>query len=69
MNTADDSKERQRAQLAGQVKQAIQNMNDNWPMRCELIHYRAREIRLQFLELQKAGFTEAQAIELCWRSF
>lgn len=62
-----DNKDRQRAQLAGQVKQFVATANENWPMRCELIRYRAREVHQQFLELQRAGFTDAQALELCWR--
>ena len=66
MNPAED-KDRQRAQLAAQVKQILDTANENWPIRCEIIRSRVREIRQQYLELQKAGFTDAQALELCWR--
>ncbi|MBD8531538.1 MULTISPECIES: hypothetical protein [unclassified Massilia] len=65
--TPADNKERKRAQAAAQVKEFVEMANENWPMRCELIRYRAREVHQQFVELQKAGFTDAQAIELCWR--
>lgn len=65
--TQDDNKDRQRAQVAAQVKQFVEVANENWPMRCELIRHRAREAHQQFVELQKAGFTVAQALELCWR--
>jgi hypothetical protein len=65
--TQDDSKDRQRAQMAAQVRQFVDIANENWPMRCELIRHRAREVHQQFVELQKAGFTLAQALEICWR--
>lgn len=65
--TPDDNKERQRAQAAAKVKHFVDLANDEWPMRCELIRYRAREVYQQFVELQKAGFSVAQALDLCWR--
>ena len=65
--THDDSKERLRAQTAAKVKQFVDLANEEWPMRCELIRYRAREEYQRFVELQKAGFTLAQALEICWR--
>jgi len=66
--THDDNKDRQRAQVAAHVKQIVDETNENWPLRCELIRCRVREIRQQFQELQKAGFTDAQALDLCWRA-
>ena len=66
MSTSQDQ-DRQRAYLAAQVRQLVDTANENWPIRCEIVRIRAREIRQNYLELQKAGFSDAQALELCWR--
>lgn len=65
--TQDDNKDRQRAQQAAKIRALMESANEEWPMRCELIRYQVREARQRFLELQKVGFNDAQALDLCWR--
>lgn len=56
-------KEEDRVSLA----QNVRNLRDNVPALLELAGINAQLMRAKYLALMKEGFTEAQALDLCWR--
>lgn len=63
----DDAKEREHAKRAAKVGETVATSDAEWPMHRELISLRARAIYAQYAALVKQGFTEAQALGICWR--
>lgn len=48
-----------------QIAQAVKAMRSHWAEQMELIQLKADLTHARYLRLIKAGFTEAQALELC----
>jgi hypothetical protein len=55
--------EQERINLA----QAVKTVRENLPAMVELAQLNAHVTRAKYLALMKEGFTEAQALDLCWR--
>lgn len=49
------------------LAQAVRNLRENMPALLEMAQLNAQLNRAKYLALVKEGFTEAQALELCWR--
>lgn len=56
-------KEEDRVSLA----QNVRTLRENLPALLELAGINAQLTRAKFLALVKEGFTEGQALDLCWR--
>lgn len=56
-----------RAKMAREVAEVLRAKAENRPLHLEIIAATARDWFDKFQALQKAGFTQAQALELCWR--
>jgi thiazole synthase ThiGH ThiG subunit len=63
----DAAEDAARAKLARDVAESLRIRAESRPMYLELITATARDWFDKFQALQKAGFTAAQALELCWR--
>ncbi len=63
----DDNKEREKAKLASYVAGIVSDVQGRWPIELELMALKARRVFANYQALVKAGFTEAQAVEICWR--
>ncbi|MFS2047538.1 hypothetical protein ACEN9J_03015 [Variovorax sp. Varisp41] len=57
-------KEQDRINLA----QGVKTIRENLPAMLEMAQLNAQVTRAKYLALVKEGFTEAQALDLCWRS-
>lgn len=49
------------------IAQNVKTLRDNMPALLELAEISARLVRAKFRALQAQGFSEAQAMDLCWR--
>jgi len=56
-------KEEDRVSLA----QNVRTLRENLPALLELAGINAHLVRAKYVALVKEGFTEAQALDLCWR--
>lgn len=63
-----DVREAARAKRAAAWADALEQAREDRPISLEMMAYRCQEWRDRYLALQKAGFTPAEALELCWRS-
>lgn len=50
------------------IAQAVRNLRENMPALLEMAQLNAQITRAKYLALVKEGFTEAQALDLCWRN-
>lgn len=50
------------------IAQAVRTLRENMPAMLEMAQLNAQLNRAKFLALVKEGFSEAQALELCWRN-
>jgi ribosomal protein L19E len=48
--------------------QAVKHLRENLPATIEYATIQAKTYRAKYLACVKEGFTEVQALELCWRS-
>lgn len=67
LTAKDDAADAARAKLAREIGEALRIKAENCPMHLEVVAATARDWFDKFQALQKAGFTAAQALELCWR--
>lgn len=49
------------------MAKAIRAMEDNWAAQVEYLHLQARIARARYEALVKVGFSEADALALCYR--
>lgn len=49
------------------IARSVKTLRENMPALIELAGINARLTRAKFVALQAQGFTDAQALELCWR--
>ncbi|MDQ0082922.1 hypothetical protein J2W35_003281 [Variovorax boronicumulans] len=56
--------EQERISLA----QSVKTVRENLPALMEMGQLNAQITRAKYLALVKEGFTEAQALDLCWRT-
>ena len=61
---ADGTKD-QEEQTKVAIELAIKSMRDTWPLQLDMIKLKAEIAFGRYTQLKKAGFTEAQALELC----
>jgi hypothetical protein len=47
--------------------QAVKSLRENLPASLEYAGIQAKVWRAKYLALVREGFTESQAVELCWR--
>lgn len=50
------------------LAQGVKTIRENLPAMLEMAQLNAQVTRAKYLALVKEGFTEAQALDLCWRS-
>ncbi len=62
-----DDAEKVRARLAVKIKALVDSHNDELPMLAELATMKVQRMRIYYLAFVKEGFTEQQALDLCWR--
>lgn len=49
------------------LAQAVKTLRENLPASLEYAGIQAKVWRAKYLALVREGFTETQAVELCWR--
>lgn len=50
------------------LAQTVKSLQENVVAMIEYEQYRAKIIRAKYLAFVEQGFTEAQALDLCWRT-
>lgn len=63
-----DETEAARARVARDFAEALRITKENRPIQLQLMAHHATEWFDRYQALKKAGFTPAEALQLCWRT-